>query len=54
MQFGIQEAVLLMSAQVPLCQSLFCLLPSLGQTAGAHVLKDKTTGTEANQWWEQR
>lgn len=29
-------------------------VPSLAQTAAAHVLKDKTTGAEANQWLEQR
>lgn len=54
MQFWIQEDVLLMSAQVLFCLSLSLPVPSLGQTAEAHVLKDKTTGAEANQWPEQR
>lgn len=29
-------------------------VPSLAQTAAAHVLKDKATGAETNQWLEQR
>lgn len=29
-------------------------VPSLAQTAAAHVLKDKTTGAKTNQWREQR
>lgn len=55
MQLWIHEDMLLMSARVFLCLLVsISPVPSLALTSAAHVLKDKTTGTEPNQWLEQR
>lgn len=54
------NAILISGGHAPNVSAGFSLsvsilpLPSLGQTTVAHVLKDKTTGAETNQWLEQR